>query len=60
MTEWEKQQELEEFAKASILYKPLSSVLSSRFESRSHLSVEHEVMAALEKIKVLKSTFCVL
>lgn len=52
MTEWEKQQEMEEFSKAAVLFKPLSNALSSRFESRSNLSAEHEVMAALEKIKV--------
>lgn len=57
MTEWEKQQEIEEFSKASILFKPLSNVLSSRFESRSHLSVEQEVMSALEKIKVFYVSF---
>ncbi|XP_054714657.1 G patch domain-containing protein 1-like [Uloborus diversus] len=51
MTEWEKQQELEEFTRAAVLFKPLSNALSSRFESRSHLSVEHEVMSALEKKK---------
>lgn len=51
MTEWEKQQEVEEFAKAAVLFKPSSNVLSSHFESRSYLSVEHDVMAALEKLK---------
>ncbi|KFM59157.1 G patch domain-containing protein 1, partial [Stegodyphus mimosarum] len=52
MTEWEKQQELEEFARAAVLFKPSSSaLLSSKFESKSHLSVEHEVMSALKKLK---------
>lgn len=49
MTEWEKQQEGEEFAKASLLYKPLAKALGARFESHSQLSVEHEVMAALKQ-----------
>lgn len=53
MTEWEKQQELEEFARAAILFKPLSAALSSKFESKSHLSVEHEVMDAIAKAKVI-------
>ncbi|GFS80154.1 g patch domain-containing protein 1 [Nephila pilipes] len=51
MTEWEKQQELEEFSRASLLFKPLSAALSAKFESRSHLDVEHEVMDALAKAK---------
>ncbi|CAL1290081.1 unnamed protein product [Larinioides sclopetarius] len=51
MTEWEKQQELEEFARAAMLFKPLSSALSAKFESRSHLDVEHEVMDALAKAR---------
>nr|XP_042897430.1 G patch domain-containing protein 1 isoform X2 [Parasteatoda tepidariorum] len=55
MTEWEKQQEIEEFHRASLLFRPLSGMLSSKFESRSHLSVEHEVMDAIEKAKHEKS-----
>lgn len=51
MTEWEKQQELEEFSRAAILFKPLSAALSAKFESRSHLDIEHEVMDALAKAK---------
>ncbi|GBM37593.1 hypothetical protein AVEN_199068-1, partial [Araneus ventricosus] len=51
MTEWEKQQEFEEFARAAMLFKPLSSALSAKFESRSHLDVEHEVMDALAKAR---------
>ncbi|GFQ79101.1 g patch domain-containing protein 1 [Trichonephila clavata] len=51
MTEWEKQQELEEFARAAFLFKPLSAVLNAKFESRSHLDVEHEVMDALAKAR---------
>ncbi|PRD36757.1 UNVERIFIED_CONTAM: G patch domain-containing protein 1 [Trichonephila clavipes] len=51
MTEWEKQQELEEFARAAFIYKPLSAVLNAKFESRSHLDIEHEVMDALAKAR---------
>ncbi|GIY18459.1 g patch domain-containing protein 1 [Caerostris darwini] len=51
MTEWEKQQELVEFSRAAILFRPLSAALSSKFESRSHLDVEHEVMDAIAKAK---------
>ncbi|GIY89372.1 hypothetical protein CEXT_791301 [Caerostris extrusa] len=46
-----KQQELVEFSRAAILFRPLSAALSSKFESRSHLDVEHEVMDAIAKAK---------
>uniref|UniRef100_A0A6J0V9X0 G patch domain-containing protein 1 isoform X1 n=1 Tax=Pogona vitticeps TaxID=103695 RepID=A0A6J0V9X0_9SAUR len=36
MTEWEQRRELEEFARAAMLYKTSSSVLSSRFTSAKH------------------------
>ncbi|XP_042294408.1 G patch domain-containing protein 1 [Sceloporus undulatus] len=36
MTEWERRREQEEFARAAMLYKPSSSVLSSRFTSAKH------------------------
>lgn len=42
MTEWEKQQEVEEFARAAALYQPLSNMLNSRFVSRTHLEVEKQ------------------
>lgn len=31
MTEWEKQREREEFSKAAEIYRPLSSMMASRF-----------------------------
>ena len=33
MTEWEREHEQEEFARAAVLYKPLSFSMSSRFTS---------------------------
>lgn len=36
MTEWERSREREEFVRASILYRPTSSSLSSRFTRAKH------------------------
>lgn len=36
MTEWERSREREEFVRASILYRPSSSSLSSRFTRAKH------------------------
>ncbi|XP_023224249.1 G patch domain-containing protein 1-like isoform X1 [Centruroides sculpturatus] len=43
MTEWEKQREKEEFQRAAILYRPLSSTLNSRFISSSILENDREI-----------------
>ena len=44
MTEWEKDREKEEFSRAAILYRPLSSAIASRFirATEDHLSTENE------------------
>lgn len=59
MTEWEKQQELEEFAHAAALYQPLSNMLSSRFVSRTHLEAESQGgIVKVEKSSPEKVTPC--
>lgn len=42
MTEWERSQEQEEFVRASILYRPSSSSLSSRFTRARHQEDEED------------------
>lgn len=39
MTEWEKQREQEEFRRAAVIYKPLSTSMASRFVSAKHSDV---------------------
>ena len=36
MTEWEREKEREEFARAAQLYRPLSAVMASRFTTAKH------------------------
>lgn len=36
MTEWEKEREKEEFSRAAKLYKPLSTMMASRFTSAKY------------------------
>jgi hypothetical protein len=55
MTEWENHREREEFAKASKLYGPLSSIMASRF-TRGGL-IDDQQSATLEKVFILAS-FC--
>uniref|UniRef100_A0A1A8IWZ3 G patch domain containing 1 n=1 Tax=Nothobranchius kuhntae TaxID=321403 RepID=A0A1A8IWZ3_NOTKU len=43
MTEWERSREREEFVRASVLYRPSSSSLSSRFTSAKHKEDEDSV-----------------
>nr|XP_020458272.1 G patch domain-containing protein 1 isoform X2 [Monopterus albus] len=43
MTEWERSREREEFVRASILYRPTSSSLSSRFTRATHLEDDDTV-----------------
>ncbi|KAF7667796.1 hypothetical protein LDENG_00045540, partial [Lucifuga dentata] len=43
MTEWERSREREEFVRASVLYRPSSSCLSSRFTSAKHQEDEDTV-----------------
>lgn len=43
MTEWERSREQEEFVRASILYRPSSSSLSSRFTRGKHQEDEDNV-----------------
>lgn len=42
VTEWERQLELDEFARASILYRPLSNAISSRFTRASIITTNIE------------------
>lgn len=43
MTEWERSREREEFVRASILYRPSTSSLSSRFTRAKHEEDENNV-----------------
>ena len=42
VTEWERQRELDEFARASVLYRPLSNAISSRFTRASIITTDNE------------------
>ena len=42
VTEWERQRELDEFARASVLYRPLSNAISSRFTRASIITTDIE------------------
>ncbi|XP_015248319.1 PREDICTED: G patch domain-containing protein 1 [Cyprinodon variegatus] len=49
MTEWERSREREEFVRASILYRPSSSSLSSRFTSAKHQEDDDTVEVHLDQ-----------
>lgn len=49
MTEWERSREREEFVRASILYRPSSSSLSSRFTRAQHQEDEDSVEVSLDQ-----------
>ncbi|XP_028258548.1 G patch domain-containing protein 1 isoform X2 [Parambassis ranga] len=49
MTEWERSREREEFVRASILYRPSSSSLSSRFTRSKHLEDDDTVEVSQEE-----------
>ena len=48
MTEWEKSREKDEFARASQLYKPMSSLMASRF-TRAEFKDEDKVLVNKEQ-----------
>lgn len=49
MTEWEKQREKEEFQRAAVIYRPLSTSLSSRFISSSILENDREIEVRVDE-----------
>lgn len=56
MTEWEKDREKEEFSKAAMFYKPMTSMMASRFtRAKYHDDDEKAKMPAQEVILTNKS-----
>lgn len=49
MTEWERSRERDEFVRASILYRPASTSLSSRFTRAEHQDDEDTVEVARDQ-----------
>ncbi|XP_038067893.1 G patch domain-containing protein 1-like [Patiria miniata] len=49
MTEWERQREAEEFVRASALYRPLSSMMATRFVTAKHKDEEETVDVPAEE-----------
>lgn len=47
LTEWEKEKERDEFVRAAALFKPLSSVMASRFTSAKHKDDDDATVAVL-------------
>lgn len=58
MTEWEKEREREEFAKAAHLFQPLSNMMASRFTRAKHDDDEQEVNLPAEVNKFHLLRFC--
>nr|KAG5708980.1 hypothetical protein BaRGS_004619 [Batillaria attramentaria] len=54
MTEWERQREREEFAKAAKLYRPLSNMMASRF-TRGAFIDDSDQTAAAREVEAAKS-----
>ncbi len=54
MTEWERNHERDEFARAAQLYRPMSAVMASRFQSAQHTE-DQDIMKVVEPTQAVSA-----